>query len=282
MKILVTGAHGQLGTAIVRKMSSKHQVFAFGSKQLDIRSEEQVLQATREIMPTYIINCAAYNNVNQAEIYSDEARAVNEIGVHNLAKAAELINATLVHISTDYIFDGEKKKPYTEEDIPNPLNVYGASKYRGELFIQDICSKYIIVRTSWLYSEKENNFPHTILKLAKEKYNLNIVSDHIGTPSNTEELAEAIQRLIDNGIYGIYNCSGNGKCSWYEFARKTVELAGISCNIQPIKAKDYKELAKKPVYSVLDNAKIQSVLGYSMKEWEQALEEYFKNNNQVK
>ena len=279
MKILVTGAYGQLGTSIVKKMSSHYEIFAYGSKQLDIRNENQTLQIVREIKPTYIINCAAYNNVNQAEVCINEARAVNEIGAYNLGKAAEYVKATLVHISTDYVFDGEKKSPYVEEDTPNPLNVYGLSKYKGEQLIQEVCSRYIIVRTSWLYSEKENNFPHTILRLAKQKDNLNVVADHFRTPSNTEELAAAIEKLIYNGAYGLYNCSGNGVCSWYEFARKTIELAGVQCNIQPIDAKDYKELAQKPSYSVLDNSKVQKLLGYSMKEWEEALESYFRNNN---
>lgn len=278
MKILVTGAQGQLGTAIVRKLSGRFQIEAFNSRQLDISDEKQVLQIITQIKPAYIINCAAYNNVNQAELHSDKAIAVNELGVYHLAKAAELMGAVLIHISTDYIFDGQKKSPYIEEDMPNPLNVYGMSKYKGELLIQEMCSKYIILRTSWLYSEKENNFPHAILRLAKEKNHLKVISDHIGTPSNTEELARVIQELIEDGVYGIYNCSGNGQCSWYEFAKKTMELAGINCNIQPIKAMEYKEPAKKPAYSVLDNTKIQKVLGFSIRQWEEALEWYFKNN----
>lgn len=279
MKILVAGAYGQLGTSIVRRISSQHQVFAYSSQQLDIRSEEQVLQIVREIKPTIIINCAAYNNVNQAELYTNEAKLVNEVGAYNLAKAAEFIQATLIHISTDYVFDGNKKSPYVEEDIPNPLNIYGMTKYRGEQLIQDICSRYIIIRTSWLYSEKNNNFVHTILRLVKEKERLNIISDHLGTPTYTEELAEAIERLIHEGANGLYHCSGNGFCSWYDFAREIVRLAKIECDIQPISALDYQELAKKPSYSVLDKSKFEKTTGYQMKEWQETLKLYFRKNN---
>lgn len=275
MRILVAGAYGQLGTSIVRKMSPIHEVFAFGSKKLDVGNEEQVLETVRRIKPTYIINCAAYNNVNQAEAYVKEAEYVNQIGAYNLAKAAELIQATLIHISTDYVFDGEKKYPYVEEDTANPLNIYGITKYRGEQLIQEVCRKYMIIRTSWLYSDKSNNFPNTIMKLAKEKEKLNVICDHIGTPTNTEELSEVIAKLIYFGGQGIYHCSGNGMCSWYDFAKKTVELAGLKCEILPIYAKDYKEVARKPSYSVLDKKKLQHTIEYTMKDWQEALTIYF-------
>lgn len=279
MKILVAGAYGQLGNSVVKKMSSTHEVFAFSSKQLDIGNELQVLEVIKEIRPTFIINCAAYNNVNQAETYVNEARYVNQIGAYNLAKAAELIQATLIHISTDYVFDGEKKQPYLEEDIPNPINIYGITKYRGEQLIQEVCSRYMIIRTSWLYSDKNNNFPHTIMRLAKEREMLNVICDHIGTPTNTEELAGVIERLIYYNGQGIYHCSGNGMCSWYEFAKKIVELANIQCEIQPISAIDYKEPAKKPNYSVLDKKKLEDTIGYTMKEWQEALTIYFNKNS---
>lgn len=279
MKILVAGAYGQLGSSVVKKMSSAHEVFAFSSKQLDIGNELQVLEVIKEIRPAFIINCAAYNNVNQAETYVNEAKYVNQIGAYNLAKAAELIQAKLIHISTDYVFDGEKKQPYIEEDIPNPINIYGITKYRGEQLIQEVCSRYMIIRTSWLYSDKNNNFPHAIMRLAKEREMLNVICDHIGTPTNTEELADAIERLIYYDGQGIYHCSGNGMCSWYEFAKKIVELANIQCEIRPISAIDYKEPAKKPNYSVLDKKKLEDTIGCTMKEWQEALTIYFNKNS---
>lgn len=276
MKILVVGAYGQLGSSVVKKMSSAHEVFAFGSKQLDIGNEEQVFEIVKKIRPACIINCAAYNNVNQAELHVDEARYVNEIGPYNLAKVAELMQATLIHISTDYVFDGEKNTPYIEVDATNPINIYGITKLKGEELIKEVCSRYIIIRTSWLYSEKNNNFPHTIMKLAKEKAMLKVVCDHVGTPTNTEELARVIERLIFVGGQGTYHCSGNGVCSWYEFAKKITELAGIECNIQPILAKEYNEIARKPAYSVLDNKKIERTTGYIMRDWKETLEDFLK------
>lgn len=276
MKIVVTGAAGQLGTSVVKRLRLENQVYAYDSRQLDITNEQLVYKVLEEIRPTHIINCAAYNNVNKAEQDIKEADSINEMGTYNLAKGAEAFKATLIHISTDYVFDGEKKQPYIEEDIPNPLNVYGKSKYRGELHVMKECTRYMIIRTSWLYSYKSNNFLSTILRLAKERESIDVICDHYGTPTFTEELAIMIEKLIEVGGQGLYHCSGQGSCTWYEFAKEIVKLAKIDCEVRPILAKDYKEKARKPSYSVLDNAKIEDETGFYMKPWQETLTDFFK------
>lgn len=278
MKVVITGTNGQLGNLLLKRLSSNYEIVGLNSRQLDIGQEAQVFEAISSIKPQYIINCAAYNNVNQAEINISDAKYVNELGVYNLARAAELVKATLVHISTDYVFDGQKRQPYVEEDIPHPLNMYGITKYSGEKLAQQVCSRCLIIRTSWLYSEKTNNFVHTIMKLATERNTVKVISDHVGTPTNAEELAEIIEQLIENNATGLYHASGGGVCSWYDFARKIIDLANISCDIQPISYKDYKELAVKPCYSVLSKDKLEKEINYKVANWQETLEKYFASD----
>ena len=275
MKVLIVGAYGQLGSEVSKKLSLSYEIVQLGSKELDIGNEERVLEVIKSIRPVYIVNCAAYNNVNQAEVCKELARYVNEIGVYNLAKASELVQATLVHISTDYVFNGEKRVPYVETDIAEPINAYGLTKYNGEQFVQDICQRYIIIRTAWLYSQKENNFVHTVMKIGQEKKQLRVINDHIGSPTNVEELANVIEQLMSKGGQGIYHCSGNGMCSWYEFAKKIIQLSNIDCFVEPISAREYKELAPKPAFSVLRNLKLEETIGDPMKNWEDSLETFF-------
>lgn len=276
MKIAVIGANGQLGSWVLRKLALEHEVVGLNSKQLDIGKEEQVTKVLTRIKPQYIINCAAYNNVNQAEVEVSAAKYVNELGVYHLAQVAKQLKATLIHISTDYVFDGKKGMPYWEEDQPNPLNIYGITKYSGERLIQEICQKYMIIRTSWLYSEKPNNFVHTILNKARQQTELKVINDHFGTPTLAEDLAEVIRQLIHHEGQGIYHASGNGECSWYEFAESILKFSGIKCQIEPISYKAYPELAQKPVYSVLDNKRLREGIGDTMGEWQDTLEKFMK------
>lgn len=276
MKILITGAKGQLGKILTQKYSMDTDIYSFGSAELDITNQKKVSSILREIRPTTIINCASYTQVDQAEIMQGEVQRINEMGVKNLATACSEIDAKLVQISTDYIFDGAKGVPYIETDTPNPLNVYGKTKWIGEQIVEEICEQHLIIRTAWLYSYEENNFVNTICKLAKERHSLSVVDDQIGTPTNAYELANVIQMLVNEKAHGRYHCSGKGMCSWYEFAKRIVKLYNIPCEIEKISSSDYKQKAKRPKYSVLDNYALRHTLGDPMRYWEDALERHVK------
>lgn len=278
MKILITGAKGQLGSRLEEKLKESYEVYGFSSSTLDITNRDKVFSMVKDIAPQMVINCASYNKVDDAERYKEVAREINEIGTLNLADATEEIGSTIIHISTDYVFDGTKKIPYREEDIPNPLNYYGYTKYKGEQILKEACSQYILLRTSWLYSNQNRNFVNTICQMAKDKGKIKVVDDQIGSPTNVCELSDTIKRLIDNNCRGVYHCSGNGECSWYQFAEKIIQLAHIPCELERITSKEYDQLANRPKYSVLDNYNLRNTIGDKMKDWEEALEDFFKIN----
>lgn len=286
--IMLIGYNGQLGSEIIRIMKDLSQykkliVIKVNSSKLDIANKGSVLNHINNVKPDIIINCAAYTNVDQAEEDYEESFRVNSLGPRNLAIAAESVGAKLIHISTDYVFDGKgvivngEKTPYKEYDTPNPINVYGKSKLLGENYVREFCSKYFIVRTSWLYGEKGNNFVKTILKLAKEKGKLQVVNDQIGNPTNAEDLAYHILKLAFTDEYGIYHCTGNGFASWYDFACKIVEYAGIDCIVEPVTSEQFVRKAKRPSYSCLDKMMLRSTIGDNMRNWEEALEDFIKN-----
>lgn len=278
MKILITGAKGQLGSSLEEKLKESYKVYGLSSSTLDITNRDKVFSTIKDIGPQMVINCASYNKVDDAERYKEVAREVNEIGTLNLANATEEIGAAIIHISTDYVFDGMKKDPYIEEDRPNPINYYGYTKYQGEQLLKEACSQYILLRTSWLYSSQNRNFVRTICQLAKDKSKIKVVDDQIGSPTNVCELGDTIKRLIDNNCRGVYHCSGNGECSWYQFAEKVIQLAHIPCELERIDSKEYDQLANRPKYSVLDNYNLRNTIGDKMKNWEEALEDFFKIN----
>jgi dTDP-4-dehydrorhamnose reductase len=278
VKILITGALGQLGSMLEYKLKESHEVYGFSSSTLDITNRNKVFSIIKDSAPQIVINCASYNKVDDAERYKEVAREINEIGTLNLASVTQEIGATIIHISTDYVFDGTKKTSYIEEDAPNPLNYYGYTKYQSEQIVKEACSQYILLRTSWLYSNHNRNFVNTISQLAKDRGRIKVVDDQIGSPTNVCEAADTIKRLIDNNCRGIYHCSGNGECSWYQFAEKIVELAHIPCQLEKITSKEYAQLASRPKYSVLDNYNLRNTIGDKMKNWEESLEEFFKIN----
>lgn len=280
MVVVVTGASGQLGQSL-QFIAKKHPEITFrfyNSTELNITDLENCKTIFSETNPDFCINAAAYTAVDKAESEPEKAHLINVIGPENLAKVCTEFDTTLLHISTDFVFDGNATKPYTEEDIPNPTGVYGQTKLDGEKAIQGIWEKHFIIRTSWVYSQFGNNFMKTMLRLGSERTSLSVVNDQIGTPTNAVDLAEALVKIIlfaegQSSIddYGIYNFSNEGQCSWYDFAKKIFEIHKIEIDLQPIPTSSYPTPARRPSYSVLDKEKVKTVFGVGVKDWEKSL-----------
>lgn len=276
MIVIVLGAAGQLGQAIQSISSNTAiQFHFFDSHQLDITNSEKIHVVFDEIKPNFCINAAAYTAVDKAEIEIEKADLVNRIAVKNIANACVKHDTTLLHVSTDFVFDGEKKFPYLESDPANPTGIYGVSKRNGEIEIERSMSKYFIVRTSWLYSNFGQNFKKTMLRLAKEKESLSVVNDQIGSPTNALDLAEVLVNMLQSKSvnYGIYHFSNEGNTSWYGFAKKIFELSHVFIDLKGISTSEYPTLAKRPKYSVLDTSKIKSEFNISIRSWEEALQQ---------
>ena len=280
MVVLVTGANGQLGQAIQFVAGNYPNIdFVFcSSSDLDITNKENCESVFKKEKPDFCINAAAYTAVDKAESDSEKAALINVIGAKNLAESCKNFNAKLIHISTDFVFDGSKKAPYNETDLPNPKGVYGRTKLEGERAIQEVFDAYYIIRTSWVYSQFGNNFMKTMLRLASERTSLSIVNDQIGTPTNAVDLANAILKIVEsktgNKHYGIYNFSNEGQCSWFDFAMKIFEINQVIIDVTPIPTTQFPTPAARPKYSVLDKTKIKTTFGIEIKPWEQALEIY--------
>ncbi len=274
--ILITGANGQLGSEF-RKVgfSILDEVFYTDTMELDITDYDAINRFVEEHEIDTIINCAAYTAVDRAEDEPELAAMVNVTAVENLAKIAFKQTCLLVHVSTDYVFDGSKDTPYTEKDKPCPVSVYGKTKLAGEEAIKRSHCLYIIVRTAWLYSTFGHNFVRMILRLAGEREELNVVADQIGTPTYAEDLAQAIITIIRHDQVaeheGIYHYSNKGVCSWYDFAREIVEQSGLPCKVKPVTTAEYPTKTARPAYSVLDKTKIEKSFGVTVPEWKEAL-----------
>lgn len=279
MVVLVTGASGQLGQSL-QSISENYPEMEFifaSSSDLDITDTEKTITFFRKTKPAYCINTAAYTAVDKAESEPEKAFQINVKGSQNLAEACAETNTILLHVSTDFVFDGEKTTPYTEEDTPNPKGVYGKTKLEGEQVIQATWSKHYIVRTSWVYSEFGNNFMKTMLRLASERDTLNVVADQIGTPTYAVDLAQTLLVIIrydfQNGSkpYGIYNFSNEGVCSWYDFAKKIFELSHTIITVNSIPTTAYPTPAERPKYSVLNKQKIKNVFKTDSSNWDVSL-----------
>lgn len=279
MKIVVTGSNGQLGNElrILSKTEPGLQFVFTDVEELDITNEEAVATFFQDIKPDAVINCAAYTAVDKAEQEPGKANLINGTAVGILARAASVHGATIVHISTDYVFDGKGYRPYVEDDPVNPVSAYALSKLTGEREMQEHALNGYIIRTSWLYSSFGNNFVKTIMKYGKERGMLNVVFDQIGTPTYAADLAEIILTLLKSGQKPvkteIYNFSNEGVISWYDFAISIVELTGIKCKINPIETKDYPLPAVRPSYSVFNKGKIKHKLGIEIPYWRDSLKE---------
>jgi dTDP-4-dehydrorhamnose reductase len=280
MVVLVTGANGQLGQAIqfIAKNHSEIQFVFCSSSELDISNEQNCKTIFSKYQPNYCINAAAYTAVDKAETESEKAHAINVIGAKNLAEVCKANNTVLLHISTDFVFDGSKNSPYSETDNPNPTGVYGQTKLEGEIAIQNNWEKHFIIRTSWVYSQFGNNFLKTMLRLASERDSLSVVNDQIGTPTNAVDLAETLLAICEyhsqnqtKTIFGIYNFSNEGQCSWFDFAQKIFEVNRITIELNPIPTSNFPTPAKRPAYSVLDKSKIKEVFGLKIGTWEDSL-----------
>ncbi len=281
MVVLVTGANGQLGQSI-QSIADKYSEIEFefcDSEKLDITDYDNVNAVFNEFIPKYCINAAAYTAVDKAESEPNRAYSINVLGSQNLAKICKMNGTILLHVSTDFVFDGTKKTPYTELDEPNPTGVYGQTKLDGEEAIKELWEKHFIIRTSWVYSQFGNNFMKTMLRLGAEREELSIVNDQIGTPTNAVDLAEVLIKMVESchaelvsaSNYGIYNFSNEGQCSWYDFAKKIFEINNITIDLHPIPTKDYPTPAKRPAYSVLDKNKIKTTFGIEIDSWENSL-----------
>lgn len=277
MKILVTGANGQLGNEmrVLAAEGSSHTYLFTDVQELDICDEQAVCSFVRENAVEVIVNCAAYTAVDKAEDNPELCDRLNHLAPGYLAAAAEACGAALVQVSTDYVFDGTGHLPYTEEMTPCPNSVYGRTKLAGEEEAMCRCSRTMIVRTAWLYSTFGNNFVKTMLRLGRERDRLGVVFDQIGTPTYARDLARAIQTAIDRGIVpGIYHFSNEGVCSWYDFTVAIHRLAGIrTCHVSPLHTDEYPAKAPRPAYSVLDKTKIKRTYGVIIPHWEESLQE---------
>lgn len=276
-KILVTGANGQLGQCL-QKISSQFEEFEFiftDSETLDITNKEEVNDFFWQNAPDFCINAAAYTAVDLAETDVEKAFLVNADGTENLAEACAENNAQFIHVSTDYVFDGENNLSYTEEDFTNPLGVYGASKLAGDELALEVNPCSVILRTSWVYSEFGKNFVKTMLSLFATKEELNIVADQFGQPTNANDLAEAIMKIIKSEKItpGIFNFSNLGRISWFDFAKKIAELSDAKIKLNAIETSQYPTPAKRPKNSVLDLDKISKTYGIQLKPWEESLED---------
>lgn len=282
-RILVTGASGQLGRSLqdLAHVYPNMEFLFLDSNALDITDHEAVAEIFKTDGFDYCINCAAYTNVEQAEKSPEIAFKVNAEAVKNLALACKKHGVTLIHISTDYVFDGAKSQLYTENDRTNPISVYGATKLDGELAVKSALKEYFILRTSWLYSEHGQNFVKNMLRLGAEKEVLNIISDQIGTPTYVKDLAFVIIKLIteNNTSYGTYHYSNEGVASWYDFTKAIFEYAHINCKVIPINTDGYPSPAKRPAFSVMDKSKIKSVFGIEIPYWRERLKKVISKIN---
>lgn len=275
MNILVTGANGQLGNEmqVLARENLQHTYFFTDVQELDICDEQAVYAYVSEHKINIIVNCAAYTAVDKAEDNVELCDKLNNIAPGYLARAAQANGATMIQVSTDYVFDGTAHIPYTEEEPTCPASVYGSTKLAGEQNVMDHCEKAMVIRTAWLYSIYGNNFVKTMIRLGQERDSLGVIFDQIGTPTYANDLAQAIFAAINKGVVrGIYHFSDEGVCSWYDFTVAIHRLAGIaSCKVKPLHTADYPAKAPRPHYSVLDKTKIKDTFGIEIPHWEESL-----------
>jgi len=269
-KIIILGAGGMLGTSL-RKAFKHSGMHAFNKSQVDITDKKSVFEKISQIKPHIVVNLAAYTNVDACESNQKLAFDVNGEGVKNIAEACKKNNSSMLHISTDYVFDG-KKESYNEDDKTNPINIYGKSKELGEKYLIGTLNNYYLIRASWMFGKNGKNFVDAIVQLAKEKKELRVVDDQHGRPTYTDDLSKQIKNIIEaKNPFGIYHITNSNTCTWFEFAAKIVEIAGIDCAVKPMTSAELDRPAKRPKYSVLANNKLPPLRG-----WQSALKEYME------
>ena len=279
MKILITGANGLLGNELVSVLKNVHSLILFSHSQLDISDSESVNKQIDSSLPDVIINSAAYTQVDACETNYDLAYKSNAIGPKNLAIKCKQLGIPFIHISTDYVFEGNENnnKPYKEDDKLGPKTVYGKTKLEGENLVKQNCDKYFILRTAWLYGQGKN-FVKTMLNLSKKNKELKVVNDQIGSPTYAKDLAKAIKEIIDkkSDKYGIYHITNKGEVSWYEFAKKIFEIKNIEIKVNPVTSEEFPRPAPRPHYSVLNNKKWINEGFTPLRNYEDALKEYLE------
>ena len=290
MKIMITGCHGQLGNELISILKSgvseigpipkgleNAEICAVDIDSLDISDCAAVKSLVSTEKPNVIINCAAMTNVDGCESDYETAFKVNAMGVRNLAMAAKEVDGKLIHVSTDYVFAGDGVRPYVEWDKVDPKSAYGASKALGEKYALEFNDKSFVVRTSWLYGYIGKNFVKTVRRILKEKGSMTVVNDQRGNPTNANDLAHHLLKLAITEEYGIYHCTGNGECTWFDFAKKIAELSGYGDVVKPCTSEEFPSPTKRPAYSSLRNLALQCTVGDEMRDWEVAIENYIKN-----
>jgi dTDP-4-dehydrorhamnose reductase len=278
MRIIVTGAAGQLAQDLLQRWRDQ-ELLPLSHSQLDITDSAAVERALHDFRPELVVNTAAFHRVDDCEDQPDCAFMVNAVGAYNLARAAERIQARLVHFSTDYVFDGRSNAPYLETDPPGPLSVYATSKFAGERLVERYCSRHFVVRTCGLYGlagsrSKGGNFVETMLRAASQRKPLRVVADQVVTPTSTSDLAERVALLVQSGGYGLYHMTNTGQCSWHEFAAAIFRLAGVEADLHPVPSAAYGAKARRPAYSVLDNGRLRAAGLPEFRPWQDALEDY--------
>ena len=279
MKILITGAAGMLGADLREALAGEHELILTdvvgGFLYLDITDSDRVLDVIEECRPDLVIHAAAYTDVDGCERDPERAFRVNALGTRDVALGCSRGWSRMVYISTDFVFDGKKGAPYAEDDVPNPINHYGASKLHGEEHVQNLCDRYFIVRTAWLYGEHGKNFPLSILNAARSRKEMKVVADQIGSPTFTADLALAIRDLIGTSAYGVYHITNKGSCSWYDFAKRTLSLAGINdVEVKPIKSREWPSPTQRPKHSVLGHLALERLGKDNLRPWEEALADF--------
>jgi dTDP-4-dehydrorhamnose reductase len=285
MKIAIIGSNGQLGCDLVKALS-REDLLLLTHSQIEISDSKSVNKIFQEHRPAVVINTAAFHHVSNCE--SDDLRAfkVNSLGAKYLAECCLEFNSILVQISTDYVFDGMKDKPYLEDDLPNPLNVYGLTKLAAEYYIRSLLDKYFIIRTSALYGinrcrGKNGNFIDAMLKIYKDGEKIRVVNDEILSPTYSLDLAVMIKRLINTNSYGLFHITNQGSCSWYEFAEKIFEFLGIDIDITPVKARYFQSAVRRPAYSVLESKRLDNLGLGNLRPWQEALKDYLKERKKA-
>ncbi|MBR4447717.1 dTDP-4-dehydrorhamnose reductase [Methanobrevibacter sp.] len=276
MKILITGSNGMLGHDLINVLDERHDLILTTSKIMDITNKKQTIEYICNVKPDIVINSAAYTDVDGCEEKHELAYRVNGEGVGNLALACREVDCPLVHISTDYVFDGSATEPIQEDGEIGPISIYGKSKLKGEEAIQEILDKYFIVRTAWLYGINGRNFPKTMLELAENHSEITVVYDEVGTPTYTLDLARGIGELIETDYYGIYHLTNSGSCSWCEFAKYIFEIAGKDVNVIPVTASEFARPAPRPSYSVLENKNWIEKGFKPLRDYKDAIKEYIE------
>ena len=277
MRVLVTGVKGQLGYDVVKELEKRgHRPIGVDRDEMDLMDNDAIRTFIMNLKPDAIIHCAAYTAVDKAEEEVDTCYQINAESVKVIAQCAKVLDVKMIYISTDYVFDGTKEGEYVETDFPNPINVYGASKLKGEQYVQALLEKYYIVRISWVFGVNGSNFIKTMRRLGTERDELNIINDQVGSPTYTADLAPLLVDMMETNKYGIYHATNEGFCSWYEFANEIFKQSRIEVKTNPITTDQYPTAAKRPMNSKMSKAKLKAN-GFSiLPTWQQALAHYLK------